>query len=185
MCSFRSCDDAYQGEFDDSGRDCPSQHPTCDNAADAIILFAEENSINLERDVDIIAGQGQVWVAFLCITLNSLASICLQTIWHLPLPDLFEGNQIRSHLDVSEIAIIAARTGITSLSQFRVGDMALGRQGCPLFAALDSLLLNHPTLNRAVQNIGGIANFSILPAGDIEGCWYALSFAKQNECSAT
>jgi 1,6-anhydro-N-acetylmuramate kinase len=96
----------------------------------------------------------------------------------LPLPDLFEGDQIRAHLDMSEIAIIAARTGVTSLSQFRVGDMALGRQGCPLFAALDSLLLNHPTLNRAVQNIGGIANFSILPAGDVEGCWYVIHLGR-------
>ncbi|KAB5511444.1 hypothetical protein GE09DRAFT_1270398 [Coniochaeta sp. 2T2.1] len=103
-----------------------------------------DQSFDLEKEVDLIGGQGQ-------------------TIWHLPLPELFEGDQMRAHLDMAEIAVIAANTGVTSLGNFRVSDMALGRQGCPLFAALDSLLLSHPNLNRAVQNIGGIANFSILP----------------------
>jgi len=97
--------------------------------------------------VDIIAGQGQ-------------------TIWHLPLPELFEGDQIRAHLDMSEISIIAAKTGITALSNFRVSDMALGRQGCPLFVAWDGLCAAHPTKNVAVQNIGGIANITMLPKGD-------------------
>jgi 1,6-anhydro-N-acetylmuramate kinase len=120
--------------------------------ADAVHSFAKSKRFDLAKDVDIIAGQGQ-------------------TIWHLPLPELFEGDQVRAHLDMAEIAIIAAKTGATALGNFRVSDMALGRQGCPLFAALDSLLLNHLTLNRAVQNIGGIANFSVLPKGNVEGCY--------------
>ncbi|ODQ51531.1 UPF0075-domain-containing protein [Saitoella complicata NRRL Y-17804] len=128
-----------------------------ENTGNAILTFAEREGFKLgtqggKGEVDLIGGQGQ-------------------TIWHLPLPELFEGDQERAHLDMAEIAVIAAQTGVTTLGNFRVGDMALGRQGCPLFAALDSLLLCHPTLNRAVQNIGGIANFSILPAGDVEGCY--------------
>lgn len=99
--------------------------------------------------MDLIAGQGQ-------------------TIWHLPLPEMFEGDQIRAHLDMAEISIIAAKTGITALSNFRVSDMALGRQGCPLFVAWDGLCATHPTLNRAVQNIGGIANITMLPKGDVQ-----------------
>ena len=78
---------------------------------------------------------------------------------------MFEGNQIRAHLDMAEISIIAEKTGITTMSQFRVSDMALGWQGCPLFVAWDSLVATHPTLNRAVQNIGGIANITMLPKG--------------------
>lgn len=120
--------------------------------ADAVHSFAKSDGLDLDTDVDLIAGQGQ-------------------TIWHLPLPELFKGDQVRAHLDMAEIAIVAAKTGATALGNFRVSDMALGRQGCPLFAALDSLLFNHPSLNRAVQNIGGIANFSILPKGDVEGCY--------------
>ena len=117
-------------------------------AANAIIQFAEEQGFSLQGDVDIIAGQGQ-------------------TIWHLPLPEMFEGSQERAHLDMAEISIIAAKTGVTSLSNFRVSDMALGRQGCPLFVAWDGLCATHPTKNRAVQNIGGIANITMLPKGDI------------------
>lgn len=120
--------------------------------ADAVNSFAYEMDFSVQTDVDVIAGQGQ-------------------TIWHLPLPELFEGDQVRAHLDMAEIAIVAANSGVTSVGNFRVSDMALGRQGCPLFAALDSLLLSHPSLNRAVQNIGGIANFSILPKGNVEDCY--------------
>jgi 1,6-anhydro-N-acetylmuramate kinase len=80
---------------------------------------------------------------------------------------MFEGDQIRAHLDMAEISIIAEKTGITSMSNFRVSDMALGRQGCPLFVPWDALTATHPTLNRAVQNIGGIANITILPKGDV------------------
>ncbi len=119
-------------------------------AANAITRFAKEQGFSLQDDVDIIAGQGQ-------------------TIWHLPLPEMFGGDQIRAHLDMAEIAIIAAKTGITTLSQFRVSDLALGRQGCPLFVAWDGLCASHPTLNRAVQNIGGIANITICPKGDVTG----------------
>lgn len=117
-------------------------------AANAIIEFAEEQGFSLQEDADIIAGQGQ-------------------TIWHLPLPEMFEGSQERAHLGIAEISIIAAKTGVTSLSNFRVGDMALGRQGCPLFVAWDGQCATHPTKNRAVQNIGGIANITMLPKGDI------------------
>ncbi|KFY94711.1 hypothetical protein V500_03105 [Pseudogymnoascus sp. VKM F-4518 (FW-2643)] len=118
-------------------------------AANAIQQFANEEGFDLQSEVDLIAGQGQ-------------------TIWHLPLPEMFEGTQIRAHLDMAEISIIAAKTGITALSNFRVSDMALGRQGCPLFVAWDGLCATHPTLNRAVQNIGGIANITMLPKGDVQ-----------------
>ena len=118
-------------------------------AADAIIEFARDQGFSLQHDVDIIAGQGQ-------------------TIWHLPLPELFQGDQQRAHLDMAEISIIAAKTGVTTLSNFRVSDMALGRQGCPLFVAWDGLAATPPTKTRAVQNIGGIANITILPKGEVQ-----------------
>lgn len=119
--------------------------------ADALEQFASQEGFNLRDEVDLIGGQGQ-------------------TLWHLPLPDLFPGRDVsRAHMDIAEISIIAAKTGITTMGNFRVSDMALGRQGCPIFSALDSLLVNHDKKNRAVQNIGGIANFSISPAADVEG----------------
>ena len=88
-----------------------------------------------------------------------------QTLHHLPRPRREPGlGTVRSTLQLGAPAIIAELTGITTVADFRSRDMAAGGEGAPLAPYLHALLFRHPSLSRAVVNIGGISNLTYLPA---------------------
>jgi anhydro-N-acetylmuramic acid kinase len=86
-----------------------------------------------------------------------------QTIFHQGKPTNFLGRPTASTLQVGEPALIAARTSITTVGDFRPADIALGGQGAPLVPYVDYLLYRHEKLGRVSLNLGGIANITVLP----------------------
>jgi anhydro-N-acetylmuramic acid kinase len=62
-------------------------------------------------------------------------------------------------------ALVAAEVGCSVVSDFRRADCAVGGQGAPLVPFADYILFRHPTKNRLLLNIGGIANITWLKAG--------------------
>ena len=79
-----------------------------------------------------------------------------QTIYH-------EGG--RHTLQIGEAAVVAERTGAGVISNFREADIAAGGQGAPLVPYADKLLFGGSRKMRAILNIGGIANVTLLPSG--------------------
>ena len=89
-----------------------------------------------------------------------------QTIYHRPQPIQEPGiGSIRSTFQIGEPAVIAERTGITTVAQFRARDLAAGGEGAPLAPYTHYLVFGHPLRSRLVVNLGGIANVTALPAG--------------------
>lgn len=88
-----------------------------------------------------------------------------QTVHHLPKHESLFNYTITSTLQLGEPSVIAKRTGILTVADFRPADMALGGQGAPFAPYLDFTLFRSLEKNRALLNIGGIANFSILKKG--------------------
>ncbi len=119
--------------------------------AAAVQRLLKENHLSSD-DVDLVASAGQ-------------------TIWHDPQPVVEEANvdwiehpiATRSTFAIGQSAVIAERTGITTVGDLRVRDVAAGGHGAPLVAYADWVLLRDDALGRCVQNIGGIGNVTYLP----------------------
>jgi anhydro-N-acetylmuramic acid kinase len=122
--------------------------------AEAVITLAGDSGVALDS-IDLIGSHGQ-------------------TVRHLPDAVRLCGRSIRGTLQIGQPAVIAERTGITTVADFRPRDIAAGGLGAPLVPYADWIMFRDKRLNRAVQNIGGIANVSYLPAGG--GCEEIIAF---------
>lgn len=87
-----------------------------------------------------------------------------QTIYHQGEPAKFLGRDLAVTWQTGDGSRIARRVGVPVVCDFRPADMAAGGKGAPLVPFLDFLLYRHHRIGRLVQNIGGIANVTVIPA---------------------
>ena len=88
-----------------------------------------------------------------------------QTLYHQGNAERFLGRKVSTTWQTGEGAVIAARVGVPVVSDFRPADLAAGGKGAPLVPYLDYLWFRDARIGRIVQNIGGIANLTAIPAG--------------------
>lgn len=82
-----------------------------------------------------------------------------QTIWHAP------RDEFPSSWQIGDPNVITARTGITTIADWRRHDVACGGQGAPLTPVFHAAYFGMAEDNRGVLNIGGISNLTVIPAG--------------------
>ena len=87
-----------------------------------------------------------------------------QTLYHQGHAKKFLGHSLSTTWQTGEAAVIAGRLGVPVVSDFRPADMAAGGRGAPLVPYLDYALFRDRREARVIQNIGGIANFTFIPA---------------------
>ncbi len=109
---------------------------------DAVKAITKKSKIGLNK-IDLIGSHGQ-------------------TIQHLPQKENYFGYKFGTTLQIGDPSVIAKLTGITTVGDFRPGDMALSGEGAPLVPYFDYLLFNSKNKNRTLLNVGGISNITIL-----------------------
>lgn len=86
-----------------------------------------------------------------------------QTIWHAP------NSERPFTMQIGDPNVIAVKTGITTVADFRRADMAAGGQGAPFAPVFHQAIFASPTEDRCIVNIGGISNISVLANGTVSG----------------
>lgn len=132
--------------------DCCS--PERSNIVLACSLNAELGRLFADAARAVCRGAGIPLAQVLCIASHG------QTVYHIPQD---EGGWLASTLQLGEPAVIAYETGVQVVSGFRAMDMAAGGRGAPLVPYTEYLLYRSD-MDRALLNIGGIANVTVLPA---------------------
>jgi len=92
-----------------------------------------------------------------------LVALSGQTMYHIPRVDVERGWRSVSTLQIGEPTRVVDRCGLPVVSDFRQSDMAAGGQGAPMVPFGDLHLFGVPGVRRAVHNLGGIANVTLLP----------------------
>ena len=88
-----------------------------------------------------------------------------QTLYHQPRAVQYAGRSFPCTWQLGEAQVIAGVLGVPVVSNFRPADMVAGGQGAPLVPLLDYVLFADARRGRVLQNIGGIANLTAIPAG--------------------
>lgn len=163
--------DAVAVRFPDNGIEilgsCSRSIPTELRSSVLTLCHAEADNVQLLAQTDHLLGQlfaaaSNQLISSLGVNQNQIAAIGChgQTVRHAP-----PGQSIFPFtLQIGDPNMIAAITGCIVAADFRRKDMALGGQGAPLVPAFHRYLFKHGTLNRAIINIGGIANITWLPS---------------------
>lgn len=109
---------------------------------DAIKSICNKNNLKLD-EIDLIGSHGQ-------------------TIQHIPDMENYFNYDISSTLQIGDPAVLSKLTGVVTVGDFRTGDMALGGEGAPLIPYFDYIIFRSLDKNRALLNIGGISNITVL-----------------------
>ena len=134
--------DLFQPETSSVDEICQMNFLIGEVFADAALTVIRDAQLEV-KEIDLIGSHGQ-------------------TVYHLP-PQT-EAQYIPSTLQLGEPAVIAYRTGIPTIANFRVADLAAGGQGAPLVPHVDFLLFRQLDRTVVLQNIGGISNVTLIPA---------------------
>ncbi|GAA4725330.1 anhydro-N-acetylmuramic acid kinase [Brevibacillus fulvus] len=104
------------------------------------------------------------------VAADQVDAICMhgQTVWHVAGNTQFPGPEgetsVRASLQIGELSTVMERTGIPVVGNFRARDLAAGGEGAPLVPYADLILFRDEQKGRLLQNIGGIANVTVIPA---------------------